>query len=280
MRTYFMAEPNRTKTPTQDASGRTDSPPLPPLLERIRERTPARLLTGRTGAAYRTSTWLQLRRDHAAARDAVCAELDLRRDLGASFADEWALFEVHTLAANKQDFLLQPELGRSLDEAARQELIEHCPTAADLQPAIADGLSTAAVRAQIPELLPLLAAETRHLGWRLGQPFFIRHGRVGVLNDIGELLDPAVVVLLIGERPGLATAESLSAYMAYRPRAGHDDSHRNVISNIHARGVSLQDAARRIALLAAQMIALGISGPAIKEQDTRAPRTLASSPIS
>ena len=90
----------------------------------------------------------------------------------------------------------------------------------------------------MPALLPLLAAEADHRGWRFGRPFFIRHGRVGVLNDIGEMLDPAVVVLLIGERPGLATAESLSAYMAYRPRAGHDDARRNLISNIHARGVS------------------------------------------
>ena len=91
----------------------------------------------------------------------------------------------------------------------------------------------------MPALLPLLHAESRRrAAGRFGQPFFIRHCRVGVLNDIGELLDPAVVVLLIGERPGLATAESLSAYMAFRPRPGDDDSRRNLISNIHARGVA------------------------------------------
>ncbi len=117
-----------------------------------------------------------------------------------------------------------------------------------------------------PPCFPLLAAESRRRGWRFGRPFFIRHGRVGVLNDIGEILDPAVVVLLIGERPGLATAESLSAYMAYRPRAGHDDSRRNLISNIHARGVPHDQAAVRIGRLAAQMIRLATSGVAIKEQ--------------
>ena len=117
------------------------------------------------------------------------------------------------------------------------------PAGADLQVAIADGLSAAAVRAQVPALLPMIAAEAARRGWRFGRPFFVRHGRVGVLNDIGELLDPAVVVLLIGERPGLATAESLSAYMAYRPRAGHDDARRNLISNIHARGVPPDEAA-------------------------------------
>ena len=117
-----------------------------------------------------------------------------------------------------------------------------------------------------PPCFPRLAAESRRRGWRFGRPFFIRHGRVGVLNDIGELLDPAVVVLLIGERPGLATAESLSAYMAYRPRAGHDDSRRNLISNIHVRGVPPDQAALRIGRLAAQMIGLATSGVSIKER--------------
>src|SRR5205823_4402315 len=162
----------------------------------VRARTPARIFTGRVGAAYRTSTYLALRHDHAAARDAVCAELDLAVDLGAAFVAEWGLFEVATMARTKSDFLLRPELGRSLDPAARAELAGRCPGGVDLQVAIADGLSAAAVRAQVPALLPLLAIEAGRRGWRFGQPFFIRHGRVGVLNDIGELLDPAVAVLL------------------------------------------------------------------------------------
>ncbi len=133
---------------------------------------------------------------------------------------------------------MRPERGRSLETSAKAAMAAFCPPGADLQVAIADGLSAAAVRAQVPALLPMIADEAARRGWRFGRPFFVRHGRVGVLNDIGELLDPAVVVLLIGERPGLATALGLSAYMAYRPRVGHDDSRRNLISNIHARGVS------------------------------------------
>ena len=109
----------------------------------------------------------------------------------------------------------------------------------------------------------LLGAE--RLGWRFGRPFFIRHCRVGILNEIGARLDPAVVVLLIGERPGLATAESLSAYLAYRPRPGHTDADRNLISNIHARGTPVAEAAERILLLAAQLIQAGRSGIAVKE---------------
>jgi ethanolamine ammonia-lyase small subunit len=102
--------------------------------------------------------------------------------------------------------------------------------------------------------------------WSLGNTIVIRHCRVGILNEIGEILAPKVAVLLIGERPGLATAESLSAYMAYRPGADHTDANRNLISNIHARGVSPQAAADRILNLAAQMMTEGMSGFGVKEQ--------------
>jgi len=136
----------------------------------------------------------------------------------------------------------------------------------ELQVAIGDGLSAAAVVSQVPALLPLLEAGANERGWTFGQPFVIRHCRVGVLNDLGAALDPAVVVLLIGERPGLASAESLSAYMAFRPRAGHTDAHRNLISNIHARGIASRVAAERIVALADQMMRAQASGVAIKEQ--------------
>ena len=114
------------------------------------------------------------------------AELDLNADLGTPFVAQWGLFEVASLARTKAEFLLRPDLGRSLSDVARAELARRCPPGADLQVAIADGLSAAAVQAQVPVLLPLLAAEASRQGWRFGQPFFIRHGRVGTLNDIGE----------------------------------------------------------------------------------------------
>jgi ethanolamine ammonia-lyase small subunit len=135
-----------------------------------------------------------------------------------------------------------------------------------VQVAIGDGLSAAAVTAQVPGLLPLLDEDGRRRGWSFGRPFFIRHCRVGVLNDIGDILDPEVVILLIGERPGLATAESLSAYLAYRPRTGHTDAQRNLISNIHARGVGHPEAARRIMGLAEQMRRRQMSGFSVKEE--------------
>ena len=238
---------------------------LPELVRRIRARTPARILAGRAGAAYRTGTQLELREAHAAARDAVEAELELEATLGADFVAQWRLFEVATEAGSKEEFLLEPERGRRLSEAAREEIVERCPAGCDVQIAIGDGLSVTAVAAQVPTLLPLVAEGARGRGWTVGQVFVIRHCRVGVLNEIGELLGPKVVVVLIGERPGLATAESLSAYMAYRPRAGNTDVDRNLVSNIHARGLSAAAAAGKILNLAAQMMKLGASGCTVRE---------------
>jgi len=239
---------------------------LPEIVKKIRARTPARLLAGRAGAAYRTSTQLKLREDHAAARDAVRAELDFAEIFGEDFVKRWGLFEVRTQASGKDEYLLRPDLGRHFDEASRAEIQRRCSRGDDLQIAVGDGLSVTAVHAQAPPLLPLLIEGARARGWKVGQSFVIRHCRVGILNEIGELLDPKVAVLLIGERPGLATAESLSAYMAYHPHASHTDAERNLISNIHVRGLSPQQAAVRILNFVAQMMKAGMSGSLLREE--------------
>jgi ethanolamine ammonia-lyase small subunit len=237
----------------------------PDLIEKIRARTPARVLADRTGAAYRTGTQLELRQAHASARDAVRFELDLKRDLGQEFVQQWKLFTVSTMAGSKDEYLRRPDLGRRLNENARSQLGAHCAAQADLQVVIGDGLSVTAVSTQVPPLLPLLAEKARARGWKMGELFAVHYCRVGVINDVGALLQPKVVVLLIGERPGLATAESLSAYMAFQPRAGHNDSNRNLISNIHARGVGTENAASRIIDLAEQMMRRHTSGVELKE---------------
>lgn len=244
---------------------------FPEVLRKIRERTPARILVGRAGSAYRTSTQLELREAHAAARDAVRAEMDLQSDFGAVFIEQWNLFEICTEAPSKETYLLRPDLGRRLNESSRQELAKCCSRENDIQFAIGDGLSVTAVAAQVPSLLALLFEGARARGWTVGNLFVVRHCRVGVLNEIGELLAPKVAVLLIGERPGLATAESLSAYMAYRPCRTHTDANRNLISNIHSRGLSPRTAADRILNLAAQMMSLRISGFSIRERWPAAP---------
>ena len=235
------------------------------VAERIRERTPARLLVGRAGEAYTTSTQLQLRADHAAARDAVWCELDLSNDLGRDIIERWNLFEVCTRAGSKAEYLLRPNLGREFTEEAAAEIARRRTTGVDFQIVIGDGLSASAVAAQVPRLLPLLVEAAEKRGWSVGQPFVVRHCRVGIMNVVGELLRPRVVILLIGERPGMSTAESLSAYMAYQPRRGHTDAERNLISNIQARGVSVEEAARRVCNLAAEFLRLQVSGVAVKE---------------
>jgi ethanolamine ammonia-lyase small subunit len=241
---------------------------FPEVLRKIRERTPARIFLGRAGAAYRTGAQLELRKAHAAARDAVQAEIQLDTAFGEQFVNQWNLFEVSTEARSKAEFLLRPDLGRIFSGETKREISKRCSRGGDIQIAIGDGLSVSAISAQVPALLPMLYDGARAREWSIGNTFVIRHCRVGILNEIGEILAPKVAMLLIGERPGLATAESLSAYMAYRPGAGHTDANRNLISNIHARGISPRAAADRILNLAAQMMTEGMSGFEVKERLT------------
>ena len=241
----------------------------PDFIQKIHAQTPARVLVGRAGAAYRTKTQLDLREAHAAARDAVRDELDLNAAFGAEFVQRWELHEFRTRAGDKDEYLLRPDLGRQFDDESRERLLASCSRNCDIQIAIGDGLSVAAVADQVPQLLPLLFDGAKARGWIAGNTFVIRHCRVGILNEIGELLRPQVPVLLIGERPGLATATSLSAYMAFRPTKTHTDADRNLISNIHERGVGAENAADRILELAARMMRVGISGCALNEDSRR-----------
>lgn len=237
----------------------------PDFVAKIRSRTPARVLIDRAGAAYRTGTQLELRRAHAAARDAVRDEFYLERALGTDFVQKWKLFSVSSRANSKEEYLLHPDLGRQLDNDARKQVLARCSREAVLQVVIGDGLSVTAVSSQVPSLLPLLMDHGASRGWNLGQPFAVHYCRVGIMNDVGELLRPSVVVLLIGERPGLSTAESLSAYMAFQPRIGNTDANRNLISNIHSAGVAVEQAAARVIAFAEQMMRLQISGIELKE---------------
>ena len=233
---------------------------LSKLLRKVRAQTPARLLAGRSGAAYRTNTQLELRDAHAAARDAVRAELHLSTDLGDDFLEKWNLFEVCSEATSKNEYLQRPDLGRRFNDKSRAEIQKLCTSTRDFQIVIGDGLSVTALASQVPRLLPLLYEGAKLRGWSIGEIFVIRHCRVGILNEIGELLNPEVAVLLIGERPGLATPESLSAYMAYHPKAADTDANRNLISNIHARGLNSEQAADQILNLAASMMKAKQSG--------------------
>lgn len=242
----------------------------------VRELTPARLYLGRAGTSYPTSALLALRADHAAARDAVRAPLPADLDLGADLGER--AVSARSAAASLQEYLRRPDLGRRLSDESRRTLAAQCLPAPDVQFVIGDGLSSAAVRVQVPQLLPDLVERCEARGLSVGTPIVVRHCRVGIMNDIGETLSPEVVVLLIGERPGLATAESLSAYLAHRPRQGHTDAERNLISNIHDAGVTIPDAVARVLAFIEALMQQGRSGVDVKEPPFAPPLTRAAPP--
>jgi ethanolamine ammonia-lyase small subunit len=204
-----------------------DSQALPALMA----ATTARIGVGRAGPRYRTASLLLFQADHAVTQDALYRDVDpqLLADLG--------LFSVQTrVTGGKAEYLLRPDLGRQLDDESKRLILEKCVKAPNLQLVVGDGLSAAAVEANVREMFPVILQGAKAAGLSVGTPFFIKHCRVGVLNDIGALLQPDVVILLIGERPGLGRAESLSAYMAYRPKPGDSDADRDVVCNIFNNG--------------------------------------------
>lgn len=239
---------------------------LPESVRQTLVRTPARLFTGRAGTGYLTATALQLRADHASARDAVYDAIDLERDLGHDRVSRYGLFSVCSQAADRTEYLMRPDRGRRLSTSAETMIQQECPPGADLQIVLGDGLSASALAQHGGELLDLVWDLAQSQSWKLGKPFLVRNCRVGILNEVGRLLQPQVVVLLIGERPGLAQSASLSAYMAFQPQPHHTDAQRNLISNIHPHGVTIPVAAERLMNLATQLREQRCSGVMVKEE--------------
>lgn len=230
------------------------------LLAKLRASTDARIGVGRAGPRPRTATLLRFQGDHADARDAIEREVD------ADLIERLGLFTVRSLAAGNRDrYLLRPDLGRHLDSASRELIRSRCQQGVDLQLFAGDGLSAAAVEMNLPVLLDAIARRAEQAGLSFGTPFFVRGARVGLLNEVGDLLKPDVAALLIGERPGLGRATSLSAYLAYRPRSGQTDAGRDVISNIFADGgLNPLHAANAIVELALEMRRVQASGVQLK----------------
>lgn len=239
-----------------------DQPAVRRALESV---TPARIRVGRAGTSYPTSLLLQLRADHARARDAVYTTVEYDDGELGRVLDGLAPIHLASAAGTRDRYLVRPDLGRVLDTESQTELAREGTREADLQVVLGDGLSGTAVTRQVPQVLPALASGAQARGWTVGRPVVVENCRVGVVNDIGRILGSGVVVLLIGERPGLRASDSLSAYMAWRPGPGNTDADRNLVANIHERGVRPADAVDRILDLAAQMQRRRYSGVAIKE---------------
>lgn len=201
-------------------------------LEQLVNETPARIGIGRAGLRPKTEAWLRFRLDHAAAVDAVYGEVSEELLKGLE------LFSVHTLVTDKETYIRRPDLGRRLSEEAAQTIRSRCIPKPKVQIIISDGLSSQAIEKNLEDVLLSFQQSLNNLGLEQGTPFYIEKGRVAVMDEVGEILEPEVVVLFIGERPGLLSAESLSAYLCYKPRKGTIEAERMVISNIHSGGIA------------------------------------------
>ena len=209
---------------------------------------------GRVGTRYATNVVLQFQAELAVAHAAVAAELP------PGWAEAQGLLSLRSRVADHREFLLRPDLGRRLAPESLELLRAHAIRDVDVQPILADGLSASACMRGGPALLASLTAACRARGMTVGVPLCAQFARVWLEDEIGQEVRARVAVILLGERPGLGTGDGLSAYMVHGPAIGRTDGDRNMISNIHARGVAPDDAADRLARLAEAMIAQGRSG--------------------
>lgn len=223
-------------------------------LTRMKSKTPARIGVGRAGGRLNTQTMLTLRADHAAAKDAVFM------DVSPELLERLGLFTVQTMCSDKNTFLTRPDLGKCFSDETIAEIKSKCKPNPDVQIYLSDGLSSTAVTANAEKILPSLSDGLTSRGITIGTPFFVRFGRVGAQEVIAEALGAKVVCVLIGERPGLATAESMSAYITYEAKVGMPEARRTVVSNIHSGGAAAVEAGAYIAELIEKILKAKASG--------------------
>lgn len=224
----------------------------------LKQSTTARLGLGRVGTRYTTTSELRLRADHAAARDAVWT------DVSTDFIKHMQFPAFQTTCLNETDYLTRPDHGRMLDKATLRKVKALFPTTPRVLLAVGDGLSSAAIEANVEEVIPAIKQGLAINGITIGAIPFIRFARVGTEDYLGAATQADVVCLLIGERPGLVTAKSMSAYIAYRPTVGMPEARRTVVSNIHPGGVPGVEAGAYIADLILKMLTEKKSGLALK----------------
>ena len=226
----------------------------PEKFRRMKERTPARLGSGRAGPRYKTLTALRFRADHAAAQDAVFSQVP------EDFAPKNGMTEVLTKCKDKDEYLTRPDRGRCFDEENAKKIRSAIPGTPKVQLVIGDGLSSAAIVANAMDCLAAIreGLQLRHMD--PGTPIFVRYCRVGAGDAIGDITGCELVCMLVGERPGLVTDKSMSAYITYRPRTGVSESSRTVVSNIHAQGTPAVEAGAHIAGLIETILKKQVSG--------------------
>lgn len=224
----------------------------------MKAKTPARIGIGRCGARYKTETVLRFRADHAAAQDAVFSYVD------EDFIKENNMFAVETLCKDKDEYLTRPDLGRKFSPQTISEIKAKLGTNQKVLMLVGDGLSSAAIEANLKDCVPAIKQGLKMYGIDSSELLFVKHCRVGAMDHLGEELGCEVVCMLVGERPGLVTAESMSAYIAYKPYIGMAEAKRTVISNIHKGGTTAVEAGAHIAELVKTMLDKKASGIDLK----------------
>ena len=232
----------------------TQDPENPEKFRKMKEKTPARLGSGRAGPRYKTLTMLRFRADHAAAQDAVFSQVS------ETFARDNGMVEVKTRCANKDEYLTRPDLGRCFDEENKGKIRAAVPGTPRVQIVVGDGLSSAAITANAMDCMEAIREGLKLRGIDPGTPIFVRYCRVGAGDAVGDVTGCELVCMLVGERPGLVTDKSMSAYITYHPRTGVSESSRTVVSNIHGQGTPAVEAGAHIAELIETILRRKVSG--------------------
>ena len=230
------------------------------LLDLI-SKTPARIGVGRAGLRPKTNTWLKFRFDHAAAVDAVYGSVN------DELLKQLELFKVNTQVTDKEVYIRRPDYGRKLSNEAKEIITKTCKKSPTVQIIVSDGLSSKAIEENLEDVYLSLQQSLKSLQIDVGTPFYIEKGRVAAMDDVGELLKPKVVVLLIGERPGLVSAESLSAYLCFEPKKGTIEADRMVVSNIHRGGIPPVEAGAYLGTVIQKILKYEASGVSLVQKE-------------
>ncbi|QLE64361.1 Ethanolamine ammonia-lyase light chain [Furfurilactobacillus rossiae] len=227
---------------------------------KIKSFTPARLGMWRTGTRYKTASILRFRADHAAAQDAVFSDVD------PELPKKMGFLETQTTCESKDEYLTRPDRGRKFDDEMIKKIKDNVTSHPKIQMIVGDGLSSAAIEANIPDIIPAIqqGLKVYGLSFETKDVIFVKYARVGAEDHMGEITDADVVCMLVGERPGLVTAKSMSAYIAYKPTIGMAESKRTVVSNIHDGGLPAVEAGAYIAEILDKMLRLKKSGIELK----------------
>jgi ethanolamine ammonia-lyase small subunit len=242
------------------------SAPNPDPWEGLKVFTAARIALGRTGTSVPLREALAFKLAHAHARDAVYSTLEIDSVSKELNAFSLPIILVSSQATTRQEYLQRPDLGRQLSDASKAALAEQAPANCDIAIVLADGLSATALNTHAVPLLGLLLPELRSAGLHLGPLVLAEQARVALGDEVGSLLKAQLVLVLIGERPGLSAPDSLGAYFTYAPRPGLTDEARNCVSNIRPAGLPYAAAAAKLAWLLREAVRRQLSGVALKDQ--------------